>query len=182
MTDAVAFEPHSDDVALFCAFSAMQHQAHVVTVLEGHVQAARGLPITQQVRVSETGAAMRELGLEWSQWPFRDDRPDWDAVAAAMRALDERVRPVVVLAPQVELGGHSDHNAVGDLAQEVFGVRVVYYTTYARGYPRTVTEFPVVGSPDQIGRKLRGLACYRSQIAEPSCQPWFLEGMTEYLA
>jgi hypothetical protein len=58
----------------------------------------------------------------------------------------------------------------------------VPFATYIRGEGRTVTDRPVVGSPDQIGRKLRALACYRSQIAEPSCQPWFLDGLTEYLA
>lgn len=178
---ALAFEPHADDVALFASFSAMEHHAYVVTVLEGHVQQQRGLPVTQQQRVAETASAMRELGLEWTQWPYRDDAPDWDTVMIAMHSIDERLQPDVVFAPAVEEGGHVDHNRVGELAAAVFGARCRFYMTYVRGEGRSRgTE--VVGDADQIGRKLRGLSCYRSQIAEPSTQPWFLDGLTEYLA
>lgn len=178
----LCFESHSDDAALFAAFSAMRHGCHVVTVLEGQVQAARGLRITQQQRVAENAAAMRELGLTFDQWPYRDDTPDWTAVEVAMRAIDERLQPEIVLAPMVELGGHIQHNEVGALAEKVFGPRVIEYASYVRGAGRTTTGHPVVGTPEQIQRKLRALACYRSQIAEVSCQPWFLDGLTEYLA
>jgi LmbE family N-acetylglucosaminyl deacetylase len=178
----VCFEPHSDDAALFAAFTTMEHHAHVVTVLESHVQAARGTGITQQQRVGENAAAMRELGLTFDQWPYRDDRPDWPAVEVAMRAIDDRLKPETVLAPMVELGAHEQHIQVGHLAEKVFGGRIVFYMTYVRGHGRTVTERPVVGTPDQVARKLRALACYRSQIGEPSCRSWFLDGLTEYLA
>lgn len=178
----LCLEPHSDDCALFAAFSAMSFGCHVVTVLEGHLQAARGLRISQQQRLAENAAAMHELGLSFDQWPYRDDSPDWPAVEAAMRAIDERLQPEVVLAPMVELGGHVQHNTVGDLAEKVFGERAFGYATYVRGRGRTVTDRPMVGTGDQIARKLRGLACYRSQISEPTCQTWFLDGLTEYLA
>lgn len=179
---ALAFEPHHDDVALFAAFESQRLNAHVVTVLESHVQAARGLPITQQMRHAENNCAMHELGLTWTQWPYRDDAPDWDAVLTAMRLIDDRLKPELVLAPHVELGSHEHHRRVGELAQEVFAGRVGCYTTYVRGQGRTITGTPVVGTADQIARKLRALACYRSQIGEPTCQPWFLDGLTEYLA
>jgi LmbE family N-acetylglucosaminyl deacetylase len=99
-----------------------------------------------------------------------------------MRALDDRSKPETVLAPMVELGAHADHIAVGHHAENVFGSRVSFYTTYVRGSGRTVTGKPFAGSPSQIQRKLRALACYRSQIGEPTCAPWFLDGLTEYLA
>jgi LmbE family N-acetylglucosaminyl deacetylase len=178
---ALAFEPHSDDIALFAAFSAMEHHAHVVTVLEGHVQQQRGLPISQQQRFAENECAMRELGLQWTQWPYRDDGPDWDAVAVAMHVIDERLQPDVVFAPAVEAGGHEQHSRVGELAGQVFGARCRFYLSYVRGEGRS-RGVEVVGDADQIGRKLRALACYRSQIAEPSTRPWFLDGLTEYLA
>lgn len=176
----LAFEAHQDDIALFAAYVTMDHHARVVTVLESHVQAARGLPITQQMRRLENDCAMRELGVEWEQWPYRDDSPDWDAVLAAMRVADDLYEPEVVIAPAWESEGHEHHNRLADLTDAVFGARVVRYLTYQRGHGRSEgTE--TVGTADQIRRKFRALACYRSQIAEPSCTPWFLDGMTEQL-
>lgn len=180
--NAVLFAPHQDDEALFAGMLAQHHQAHIIVVLRSFVQASRGLPISAQMREHESAAAAQELGLTVEQWPFRDDTPDWPAVEASMRALDDRLAPDVVLAPAVELGGHEQHSMVGDLADAVFGGRVVNYLTYVRGQSRTVSKRPFVGTPDQICRKLRALACYRSQIAEPSTQPWFLGELTEYLA
>lgn len=179
---ALAFEPHHDDVALFAAFEAQRLQAHVVTVLESHVQAARGLPITQQMRAAENDCAMRELGLEWTQWTYRDDGPAWDQVLVAMRLIDERLQPEWVLAPAVEEGGHDHHNEAGKLAREVFGTRVVAYLTYTRHSGRSRAGTPVVPTREQIGRKHRALACFRSQIAEPSTASWFVGDLAEYVA
>lgn len=179
---AVLFAPHNDDEVLFAGFLAMQHDAHIVVVLRSQVQWDRGFDITAQQREKETEAAVREMGLTFAQWPYGDAAPDWGAVTVAMRTLDERLNPELVFAPAWESDGHDQHNKVADLADAVFGTRVAFYTTYVRGRGRTETDTPVVGTPDQIGRKLRALACYRSQIAEPSCQPWFLDGLTEYLA
>lgn len=179
---ALAFEPHHDDVTLFCAFEAQRLQAHVVTVLESHVQAARGLPITQQMRHAENNCAMHELGLSWTQWPYRDDGPQWDQVLLAMRLIDDRLQPEIVLAPQVEEGGHDHHNEVGRLAREVFGARVAAYTTYTRHSGRSRMGTLVVPSGEQIGRKHRALACFRSQIVEPSTASWFVGDLAEYVA
>jgi LmbE family N-acetylglucosaminyl deacetylase len=176
----VAFEPHQDDVVLFASFLAQQHAARVITVLESHVQAGRGLPISQQQRLRENAAAMQELGLTLEQWAFRDDRPDWDAIEQQMVALDRREKPELVLAPAVEPGGHEHHNRVGEAARFVFGDdRVQPYLSYRRGHARS--EGAKVGfTGDQLARKLRALACFRSQMCEPSTQPWFLGDQAEY--
>jgi LmbE family N-acetylglucosaminyl deacetylase len=179
---AVLFAPHNDDEVLWSGMLAQHHRAHIIVVLRSQVQQDRGLGITAQRRECETAAAVQELGLTFEQWPYRDSDPDWDAVTAAMRALDDRLAPEVVLAPAVELGGHEQHSKVGWLAEEVFGSRVVFFATYVRGQGRTVTQQPFVGTAEQIARKLRALACFRSQIAEPSTQPWFLDGVGEWLA
>lgn len=193
---ALCLEPHADDCALFCAFEAQRLHAYVVTVLASKVQHDRGTGVSQQMREAESQCAMRELGLEWTQWPYPDDSPDWDAVEAAMRAIDDRLRPETVLAPAFDFAtnGHREddppangwgvmqHDQVGRLAAKVFDGRIVRYHAYTRWGGRTREGTPVVGTPGQIMAKLRALACYRSQIAEPSCQPWFLDGMTEWLA
>jgi LmbE family N-acetylglucosaminyl deacetylase len=190
----LALEPHADDVALFCAFTAQRLNAHVVTVLTSHTQEHAG--VTQQQRQAESECAMAELGLSWQQWPYRDDEPDWDAVEAAMRAIDDRLAPETVLAPAVdfEANGHDEaeipvtgwgvmqHDMVGKLAVRVFGARVVRFQTYTRHGGRVRDGVEVVGDTDQVCRKLRALACYRSQIGEPSCRSWFSDGITEWLA
>jgi LmbE family N-acetylglucosaminyl deacetylase len=190
----LALEPHADDLSLFCAFTAQRLNAHVVTVLTSHTQQRAG--VTQPQRQDESECAMRELGLTWQQWPYRDDEPDWDAVEAAMRAIDDRLDPETVLAPAVDFvaNGHDaaeipvtgwgvmQHDMVGKLAVRVFGSRVVHYHAYTRWGGRTRDGVEVVGDTDQVCRKLRALACYRSQIGEPSCRSWFLGELTEYLA
>jgi LmbE family N-acetylglucosaminyl deacetylase len=179
---AVLFASHNDDETLFAGMLAMHHDAHIVVVLRSQLQEDRGLRISAQAREHESRAAAHEMGLGMDQWPYPDSAPDWPAVETAMRALDDRLQPDIVLAPMVELGGHEQHIAVGHHAENVFGSRVVFFTTYVRGRGRTVTGKPFVGDASQIARKLRALACYRSQIAEPSCRSWFLDGLTEYLA
>jgi LmbE family N-acetylglucosaminyl deacetylase len=179
---AILFAPHNDDECLWAGMLAMHHQAHIVVVLRSYVQQARGLPITAQQREQESVCAAREMGLTFEQWPYRDSEPDWGAVEAAMRAIDDRLEPELVLAPADEVGGHEHHGVVGALADKVFGARVTHFTSYVRGHGRTATDRPFVGSPEQISRKLRALACYRSQIGESTTVPWFFEGLTEYLA
>jgi LmbE family N-acetylglucosaminyl deacetylase len=177
----LCLEPHADDCALFAAFSAMQHGAHVITVLSSRVQFDRGYGITQQQRHAENQAAMRELGVTHEQWHYPDSSPDWDAVEAAMRVADDLHGPELVLAPAVEPDGHDQHSAVGSVSGRVFGDRCRFYLTYRRGHGRSVGR-PVSPTPEQIARKLRALACFRSQIAEPSTRPWFLDGVGEWLA
>jgi LmbE family N-acetylglucosaminyl deacetylase len=91
------------------------------------------------------------------------------------------LEPDVVLAPAVEDGGHEQHRKVGQLAAKVFlGARLVPYLTYRRGHGRTVGH-PVLFTPDQLSRKLRALACYRSQMTvETGCVDWFVGGQQEY--
>lgn len=185
MTAALILEPHQDDTCLFAAFTAIRESAHVVTVLKSKVQEKYG--ITSPQRELENGRAFVELGLDpfdgWEQWPYLDDSPDWQAVETAMGMIGERLEPEAVYAPAVEDGGHEHHSRVGEMARSVFGRdRVTHYTTYRRGFGRTVGPVEVVPEPDWIVRKLRALACFESQIREPSTRPWFLDGLREWHA
>jgi LmbE family N-acetylglucosaminyl deacetylase len=182
--NAVALEPHSDDVALFAAWSAIRHQAHVITVLESHVQQARGTGITQEKRWVENDCAMHHLGLSWEQWPLSDSAPDWDACRAMLEELDGDKHPEIVLAPAVEVGGHEHHNRLGDLAGDVFADRVSHYLTYTRDGGKSERGTRVAYEPEWVSRKLRALACYRTQIEVEAagCTPHFVRGLDEYLA
>lgn len=177
--DVVFFAPHNDDETLFGAFSILRYSPLVVVVLRSHKQeASYGPGATAEKRERETERALLELDTTaWEQWAHPDDRPDWDAVEAEMRALDLRVKPSKVFAPAYEEGGHDQHNEVGLIANNVFRGRVVEYLTYVRGSLRSRgdDDHEVRFESDWPAKKLKAMACYRSQIALPQTRPWFLD-------
>lgn len=171
---SVLFSPHQDDAALFAAYTCIRHDPVVVVVFRSVLQEQRGTGITNALRELEDQCAREALGVSyWSQWPYSDANPDWGAIEAAMRLLDERVRPETVFAPAPEVGGHEQHNQVGDLAEKVFGAaRVDWYLTYRRGHGRS-HGVSVPFEPDWLRKKAEALACYESQRLEPSTADWF---------
>lgn len=177
---ALLLEPHQDDAVLFAAFTCLRHRPLVVTVLASQLQADRGTGITNERREAENAHALGLLGCEVEQWGYPDSGPDWTAVQWAMRSLAGEGEFELVFAPAVEDGGHEQHSEVGRIALQVFGDRVRPYLTYRRGHGRTVGQ-EVVPQPEWIGLKLRAMACFASQIAEPSTRPWFLDGIREYV-
>ncbi len=160
---ALLLQPHNDDAVLFASWLCLKHRPHVVTVLRSVVQEANG--ITHEERMAEDVRAMEILGCEFSQLAFGDDAtPDWERTANWIAAMDERMAPLDrVFAPWPEKGGHEHHNRVGELARDIFGDRVTFYTTYRVGGPRTVGT-PSEPEPWMIPLKLRALACYESQM------------------
>jgi LmbE family N-acetylglucosaminyl deacetylase len=169
----------SDDETLFATFTCLRHRPHVLVVLKSQLQEDRGTGITARTREMETGRAMEILGCTWRQWPYPDSDPDWneieDRLQVAGRDYDH------CFAPAFEDVGHEQHNQVAELARHIFDGRVTHYLTYRRGPGRTpgtratfMPHWPVL--------KLRALACYESQIAEPSTRDWFLGEQWEYLA
>ncbi len=111
-------------------------------------------------------------GLE--QWPYPDDE------ALDVRAFENELHYVAelhsverVFAPALELGGHTDHNVIAEIARDVFGDGVTYYLTYtANGRSR---GRQVEWEPEWIARKYAALACYGSQIRSPATQIWFTD-------
>lgn len=169
----VLFQPHNDDAALFAAYTCIRHKPYVITVLRSVLQEQRGLGITAEQRELEDDCAFVKLGLEsWTHWPFSDAAPDWTGIENAMRILDFEQQPELVFAPAPELGGHVQHNIVGDLAEKVFGERTRFYLTYRRGHGRSQGVL-VDADPEWAPIKLDAVRCYRSQILEPSTRPWF---------
>lgn len=181
---ALLLDPHGDDGVLFAAFTIMKHRPHVAVCLRSQLQESRGTGITAAEREAETGAALAILDVPaWEQWPIRDDRPDWVAVARLMEQTRDDVKPDVVFAPEFEVGGHDHHNAVAEIAARVFGPKlIVSYLTYVRGSARSDWATEVVPEPDWIVRKHRALACFESQVREPSTRPWFMDSLREWVA
>lgn len=170
--------PHNDDETLFGAFTLLAHKPDVVVVLRSQVQDDR-YGIKAVDREDETAAAMRVLGCEWKQLPWRDSDPPWDVIESGF--VPFRHGYEVVFAPAAEEGGHDHHNALADLADRVWGDRVQHYMTYTRegkSEGRTLVPFDL----EWITLKLRAMACYRSQIEtrEAGCFPHFMRDMREW--
>lgn len=191
----VVLAPHNDDECLFAGYLVQKYRADVVVVLKGRVQGLRGAPITWEERARESLRAVSILRPGWpeepeptapmlSQWRFSDADPDWDDIAIAVRHLSDLYD--CLLAPAWEPGGHTHHNKVAEIAAGTWPAdrvgRYLTYTPAGRSVPSPdnpgfVTVDP---EPEWIVRKLAALACYRTQIHEPTCRPHFLRPLDEY--
>jgi len=176
----IVLSPHNDDSELFASFTCIRENPLVVVVLRSFVQESRGTGITWQQRETETEAALAELGVsDWEQWEFRDDQPDWAAIRDWL--ADRFPDPEQVYAPAFDLEGHPHHNAVAEIAGALWPGRVTFYSTYRNGRGRVPTGHPVrVEDGAWILRKLRALACYESQILEPSTGHHFTAALDEW--
>ena len=157
---SVFLAPHSDDEVLFGAFTLLRHKPHVIVCTPGG-----------HVREAETAAACQILGVTWEQW-----RAPLDEL---VYTLEER-RYDRIFAPQPEVDGNSDHNAVGQVARNRFGAAVTHYMTYTTAGKSKGR--PVEYELDWIGLKLQALACYPSQFGHPSHAPHFVRGLEEFYA
>jgi LmbE family N-acetylglucosaminyl deacetylase len=167
--------PHNDDGPLFAAFTLIREKPLMLTVLDSYIQPARGhVGCDAETRRAEDFAACAILNAAVTFLGFRDDRPDWRGVEAAFRTMEV---PEMVWAPAIEDGGHEHHNRIGELAAKVFP-RVTFYATYTKAGKSTGT--PVPYEPAWIGKKLRALSCYESQIALKCCSPHFIREQSEY--
>jgi glycosyltransferase involved in cell wall biosynthesis len=162
----VLFEPHADDAALFAAFSCIRHSPRVVTCFP-----SSGDYGDTGVRHAETVAAMDILGAgPCEQWDGKD-------LEIRMRALDARLRPTVVFAPDMD-SSHIEHREVAAAAAIVFGARVRWYCTYnAMG---KVRGEPVPFETGWAGLKRKALSCYLTQLAHPRAKAFFDWDLGEY--
>lgn len=180
---AIVLSPHNDDETLFAANHILREQPLVVVCFKSHLQELRGTGITAEIREAETSLALGVLGVvEWRQWPHLDSLgAKAELLKSSFRALAEEFPEAVVWAPVVENGGHEQHNIVGLLANAFWPFdQVKRYFTYRRGFERTYGE-RVEFEPHWPALKLRALACYESQIQEPSTRDWFLGEQWEYV-
>jgi glycosyltransferase involved in cell wall biosynthesis len=164
---SVLFSPHNDDECLFAAFTVQKYRPRVVVCYPSVRD--YGDPL---VRAAESRASLEILGAPAiEQWNGGD-------LVAAMIALDNREGPELVWAPD-ERASHPEHVAVARAAREVFGARVATFHTYDAG--GKVRGREAAAEPEWLMRKLRALACYRTQIEHPRARAFFLDGLAEYL-
>jgi LmbE family N-acetylglucosaminyl deacetylase len=132
-------------------------------------------------RVAESAAAAEILGCEFEQLYLPCDPPLWDLVEILLRQQPE---PDRVWVPVPEPKGHSQHNKLARLANEIWPGRLSYFSTYRceeSGYPiRTEHGFPIAVDEGWPSMKHAALACYQTQIQRDGTRMHFERELTEY--
>jgi LmbE family N-acetylglucosaminyl deacetylase len=173
VSDAIVFAPHGDDEALFAAYTCMRERAHVIICSQD------ADPEIRRARSLETTSAITILGCSHHEWQMSAAEMDWEQARAWMEPWNSTrlvaSLPDRIYAPAIHPEGHQQHNRIGELALEVFGDKVIPYTTYAPRAVRQIGAKEIVPTTDEIVRKLRAIACYRTQIENPSTRPWFYD-------
>lgn len=166
--------PHSDDEAMFGAYTLLRHKPTVVQVLRCDLRRA-----PWQVRAAEAVAGAAVLGCDnVVQLDVLESDPGAAAILDRLARLPD---PGRVWAPAPHNGGHPHHNLVGACALIVFPAATLY-STYALN-PRSGENEKTIGTavPPEPGwpdLKRAALACYVSQHHNSSFQ-WPLD---EYIA
>jgi LmbE family N-acetylglucosaminyl deacetylase len=175
--NAVLFAPHGDDETLFAFSQVIRHRPKVIVVLRSMNEELQGGP-TWREREHETELAMAVAKVEWEQWPFYDNAPDWHMIRE--RIHDYCDFADTVIGPAWEIGGHEQHNEVADIIRR-YRSDYIAYTSYVRGHGRTETDNEVMPTPDERLLKDVALACYASQKAWPPTAPWFGDDQREFV-
>lgn len=162
----IILAPHGDDETLFAAYTCMRTRGHVIVCTQDASESVR------QERSIETTRAIEILGCSHHEWPVPSGKIDPAQVRLWLKGWDHATQ---VYAPAIHPEGHEEHNLIGELAREVFGDRVVFYTTYAPRGQRHIGSLEIIPSTDEIQWKLQALACYRTQISYPLTRPWFFD-------
>ena len=195
--------PHNDDETLFSAFTILQHRPHILIVYDSYTQPARGFnECSLFARRAETVAAMRELWDDFdpeTELTFLglSDADPVDIFQVSSALAPYLKRATQIWCPAFQRGGHDQHNAVANAvglnhSAQTFA-HVYRYATYVRGrgktqptqvpgHESTIREVPPANG-DHIRRKLRALACYKSQLDMTpglGCWPWFMGDLKEY--
>lgn len=185
MTEALLLAPHGDDETLFAAYTCMRYgkRMHVIVCTQD------ADPAIRSIRSQETARAIAHFGCSHHEWPMPADQVNWDIAKewlsgwASTNLFPTKIE--IVFAPAIEPEGHEHHNAVGLLAQDVFGDIVQKYLTYAPRGQRSDYGIEVLPpTAYEIARKLRAMSCYESQIMNSMSRPWFFDllDMREWLA
>ncbi len=186
MTRALFLAPHSDDEALFGAFTLLRVQPVVLIVTDGTTQYIRdGGPLPLQ-RWHESVEACGILGCAAIRGRVNDS-------AMTMKELETLFDGYKgfdwVYAPALQ-GGNPHHDMVHYAAVTVFK-NLEFYSTYSRGNSYAGRDGfighsfkEVVPTEHEIALKNAALRCYRSQNTHPYTKHHFdaVQGRSEWLA
>ncbi len=173
--------PHDDDATLFAAFTCMRKKPIVCVVTDSYIQPNRGEKgCDAETRASETRNSCKILGCDVARLGIRDDALNEDILRYKFRNTKGFN---IVYAPAIHENGNPQHNLIGKIAKEVFGDKVIFYTSYSKNNLYETGTEEVVPTKEELALKEKALACYPSQINLPSTRPHFeaVLGKSEWL-
>lgn len=172
--------PHNDDETLFGAFTLLREKPTVVVVTDSFVQYLRGDNITFEQRRRETLEAMKVLGCKVVFGQIPDHKIDKDILVEAFEPLKSVEK---IYAPKPYENGNPQHNLIGEVAKEVFGDKVIFYSTYTKDNLYMTGDIEVKPTEEELELKNKALQCYKSQLSLPSTRPHFeaVLGKSEWL-
>lgn len=173
--------PHNDDETLFGAFTILRERPLVLVVTDSERQKAKG--ITAEERRLESQAALRILEAPVAFLGIPDQALETSLLEHLYAEFVADFGPFThVFMPAEEEGGNVDHNLIarriGGLIPESGRTNYLTYTAAGKSTSTKRVNF----AAEWPLRKLKALACYRSQIVEPSTRDHFLREQYEYYA
>lgn len=162
--------PHNDDEMLFGAYTIMREEPVVVVLTDSYIQPQRGdIGCSAPERRAESIAAAKLLNYPL----FFGGIPDTMLTEDGLRIVLKNLSGFdIVYAPAIQ-GGNAQHDMVGRIAQEVFGDKVVQYTTYTKTELWTVGTIEIKPTLKEIALKNAALNLYQSQLNLASTAPHF---------
>jgi LmbE family N-acetylglucosaminyl deacetylase len=158
----------------------MREKPLVIIVTDSDAHLADG--VTAQQRREESRRACELLGVPVVFLGLKDGTLDQQKDDLKRRLEPFASQPWThVYAPAIQ-GGHTDHDAVGDVVSSMFSP-VSYYATYAAGECFTPIGREIVPTQEEIDLKNKALDCYPSQIrlARDNSRFDVVRGRSEYL-
>jgi len=190
--------PHNDDLALFASFrlQALAPDVLPLVIFESHVQ-GEGTSSIRRAEDRDAFACFEGVRPQFLNglMDSKEYKDSYIAEAIMTALLELKVdRVASIWAPAIYDNGHAQHNQIGRVATLLGCPAVRFYHTYIRvaegkvGFPyqRPADEQPVESVPlklEHVTRKLRALACYRSQIETErfGCTAHFLRDQREWV-
>lgn len=172
--------PHDDDSHLFSCYTLLRQKPLVVVVTDSFIQPNRGeVGCSAEARAEETRKACEVTGNGVVRLGIRDDQVTEAALRQSFKQFSNFEK---IYAPAIQ-GGNAAHDLVGEVAQEVFGEKVIQYTTYTKTELWTPGKIEIIPSSEEKEIKAKALNCYQSQLYLPATRPHFIAvwGKSEWL-
>lgn len=152
--------PHNDDEGLFVAYTIMREHPLVIVVTDGY-QHQRKFNIPTETRRKESVEACKLMGVTVEFMGLSDENLSAADLSRRLRFYKDKFD--IVYAPALE-GGNRDHDTVSDVAWDIWGDKVIFYSTYNKDRLFPEGNTPIIPTVQEQRLKYKVMNCYQSQI------------------
>lgn len=181
---SIFLAPHNDDEALFGSYIIQRTQSEIVVCTNGTTHEKFG--VTAKMRKEESQAAAKVLGVPITFLGIDETKLNRDILIRELKARDifsncECDETDIVFAPRLQ-GGNRQHDLISNVAQELWGKRVIFYSTYSKDSLEPEGQMPLTPTTEEETKKQEALACFVSQIKINPHHFEAIKGKLEYLS